>query len=440
MPFSLGVASQGIVLPRDVAVDSSGNIVVVGAYSGSVDFGLGALQSKGAPGFNAFVVKYNGAAKPLWNTSFGSGGPSSGGGQEFASVRVDGKGNILLAGQFSFSVDFGGGTLMSAGQSDGFVAKLNPNGDYVYAHPFGNATNEETWSLAVAANGDAVVTASSGGAVDFGGGFIGGSGLNAFLFRLNGSGQHVFSKALGCMDVGSVTLDSSGNVIYGATTSPSCPSVDFGGGPLAAKYSVAVAKFDASGKFLSQKQYLMNKSMADLIDGFESDGDDHVLFMVNPQSQDMANVDFGGGKAAALPAGNSVFLGAVDKSGGLVFGDAFPGKNTMQELLMGSDLAVDAAKNVVVAGQFNASIDLGAGPVAALAGGANTFVAKYTNAGKLVWGKTFGGKTGGVFPTGVAVDGTGAPVVTGRYIGTEIDFGQGPFAGPSGMFLARFAP
>ncbi len=443
-PFSVGFpVPAGQVSTRDVAVDAQGAIVVVGLATGTVDFGLGALPCKGSPGYNSFVVKFDANGKPLWNKMYGSGGPNAGGGQKVMKVRVDAVGNVLFAGQFENSVDFGGGKLTSAGTMDGFVVKLKPNGDQVYSYQFGGASSEEVWTLAVASNGDALVTADSGGSVDFGGGYIGGPQYSTFLFRLDGSGKHVFSKSLGCMEVGSVTVDSGGNEVYLATSNTSCPPVDLGGGPLQQKNGVVYGRFDPAGKFLSQKQFLLNKSGASWVYGAESDADDHVAFSIRAQSQDMASLDFGGGKTVALPVGNSAVLGVADKTGAGVFGNALPGKNVMAEIIQGEDVAVDAGKNVFFGGQFNASIDFGAGPVNAAVMTNNVFLAKYTSAGKLVWGKTFGPKTTGyAWPAGVAVDGSGAPVIAGNYGGMEIDFGQGalPAATPSGMFVARLAP
>ncbi|APR82564.1 Hypothetical protein A7982_07913 [Minicystis rosea] len=41
-------------------------------------------------------------------------------------MAVDDKGNVFLAGDFYGSVNLGGGSLVSAGGNDVFVAKLSP--------------------------------------------------------------------------------------------------------------------------------------------------------------------------------------------------------------------------------------------------------------------------------------------------------------------------
>lgn len=58
---------------------------------------------------------------PLWSKRFGDSAFQAG-----ASVAADKAGNVLLAGSFFGTVDFGNGPLVSAGESDIRVAKFSP--------------------------------------------------------------------------------------------------------------------------------------------------------------------------------------------------------------------------------------------------------------------------------------------------------------------------
>ena len=87
-----------------VAVDSSGNVVVVGSFLGNVDFGGVILQSASSSP-DIFLAKYSAATGQLvWARGFGSTGVDAGNG-----VAVDGNGNIIMTGLFRGTVDFGGG-------------------------------------------------------------------------------------------------------------------------------------------------------------------------------------------------------------------------------------------------------------------------------------------------------------------------------------------
>jgi hypothetical protein len=105
----------------------------------------------------------------------------------------------------------------------------------------------------------------------------------------------------------------------------------------------------------------------------------------------------------------------------------------------GHDITVDAAGNVIVAGWFSGTADLGGGPMAS-AGLRDIFVAKYDAAGNHIWSRGFG-DIGYDEAWAVAVDGGGAVLVTGMFNGT-IDAGGGNLrsAGRDDIFVAKYDP
>jgi hypothetical protein len=93
----------------------------------------------------------------------------------------------------------------------------------------------------------------------------------------------------------------------------------------------------------------------------------------------------------------------------------------------GLAVAVDASGNLLVAGYFGGTINLGGSSLTS-AGGSDVFVAKYTAAGLHLWSKRFGGTSEDLVRS-VAVDGNGDLVLTGEFNGTA-DFGGGPLTSP----------
>ncbi|MBH8568435.1 T9SS type A sorting domain-containing protein [Microvirga sp. STS02] len=74
----------------------------------------------------------------------------------------DGNGNVLVAGTFQGRVSFGNTTLVSAGYTDGFVAKYNPTTDtYLWAERLGTAAPDNLTGLAV--SGTSVYVVGGGG-------------------------------------------------------------------------------------------------------------------------------------------------------------------------------------------------------------------------------------------------------------------------------------
>jgi len=99
-------------------------------------------------------------------------------------------------------------------------------------------------------------------------------------------------------------------------------------------------------------------------------------------------------------------------------------------------IAVDPSGNVLVTGQTAGPFDLGGIPCVD-----SIFVAKYDPSGNIVWGKCFGGDSGGGGGRGIAVDSRGNIAVTGNFRGT-VDFGGGGLASPEGYdgFIVEFGP
>src|SRR5262249_47293846 len=148
-----------------VAIGASGNVAVVGGFTGTATFDGHALVGNTGGG-NMFVVQYGSHGTLLWAEEFGQ----SNGAQGAQAVAVDGNGNVLLTGCISGMVDFGGGPLQSpAGlQSDIFVTKLSPLGAFVWARRAGGIWNSDTgYAIAADRSGNVVTTGVLQASTDF---------------------------------------------------------------------------------------------------------------------------------------------------------------------------------------------------------------------------------------------------------------------------------
>jgi hypothetical protein len=112
----------------------------------------------------------------------------------------------------------------------------------------------------------------------------------------------------------------------------------------------------------------------------------------------------------------------------------------------GIGIALDAAGNVAITGEFVGNVDFGGGPLASSGGSADIFLAKFNSAGSHVWSKRFGDTTSTDVGRSVAFDSAGNVIVTGGFSGT-VDFGGGPFTAPhvfgfgyADAFLAKYSP
>ena len=145
-----------------VAVGAEGDVVVTGAFSGKIDFGSGALASKG--GTDAFLCKLGAAGEGvLWSRGFGDAANQSG-----LGVAIDAKGNVAVTGVLEGTSDFGGGPLVSQGRSDVFVAEVDASGKHLWSERFGDVEGQVGYAVAIDENGGIVLAGGFSGNVQFG--------------------------------------------------------------------------------------------------------------------------------------------------------------------------------------------------------------------------------------------------------------------------------
>ena len=157
-----GGNDEGIDGRGSIAVDSAGNMVVVGATRSQNFPTANAQQSTyGGGTTDAFVARINAAGTALTFATYLGGSA----GEEGHAVAVDGQGNVYVTGETGSS-DFPtlnplqpayGGFI-----SDAFVAKFAANGAAVYATFLGGSNSDRGNGIAVNAAGEAYVTGCTG--------------------------------------------------------------------------------------------------------------------------------------------------------------------------------------------------------------------------------------------------------------------------------------
>lgn len=193
-----------------VAVDGMGNAVIVGGFSGTVNFG-GTVLTEAAGGI--FAVKVGPTGQVVYAKSFGP-GISTGNAPIMSnyaggdvSVAADKMGNVILAGSYTGSATFGGSTLTSAGGKDLYVAKLDPMGNHLWSESFGSAGDQVAHGVGVDSFGNPVITGAFTGSLDFGV-----VGLSLFA----GAKQQVFAAK----------LDAAGAPLWATASSGSSTQTD----------------------------------------------------------------------------------------------------------------------------------------------------------------------------------------------------------------------
>jgi hypothetical protein len=251
-----------------VIVSSTGDVFVAGLFgtylggSGeTATFGGGTLTSP--TGFSIVLAKYAGATGAhQWSKSFPTGYYANG--YTVPPVRlalaVDSTGNVVLTGYFAGSVDFGGGPLVSAGDTDIFLAKYaGTNGAHLWSKRVGSTGTDRGTGVALDSRDNVVVTGSFVGTVDFGGGALRTPrvGNDVFVAKYSASGAHVWSKRFGGTNGDSGTAVAVDSLDDLTVTGGFQGTVDFGGGALssAGSMDIFVAKYTAGGSHLWSKRF-----------------------------------------------------------------------------------------------------------------------------------------------------------------------------------------
>ena len=208
-------------------LDDSGNIYTVGTFVDTVDFdpGIGIYELTSTGTYAAFIQKMDSNGAFVWAKEIGGSLYCYGN-----FIDVDSAGNVYVAGYFNGNVDFDPSpdtsyTLNPAGSNnnnkDGFVLKLDNNGDFVWARNIGGTgTYDEVKSLVVDSDDNVVITGNFELTVDFDFGtnvhnITSNGNRDVFVQKLDSNGDFLWAKGMGgtSIDIGlSVALDDTGNI------------------------------------------------------------------------------------------------------------------------------------------------------------------------------------------------------------------------------------
>jgi hypothetical protein len=379
---------------NDIAVDGNGNVYLTGSFRGTTDMdpGPGVYNLTSAGTNDIFVSKFDSSGTLLWAKAMGGQYVDAA-----TSIAVDPAGNTYITGGFCGTADFDPGpgtftlTAATTGQNDIFIAKLDPDGNFVWAKGIvGGTWWDAGYGIACDPAGSVVITGRfyhQGGPRDF------------------DPGPDTFFLTAGGEDVFVLKLDLAGNFVW---------AVDFGTAPDENRgYSVDL---DAAGNIYTTGYY-------------------------------RGTVDFDPDSAATFNLTSvgtwNVFFHKMDPDANLFWAFSLPITTTTyhNDGQYGRKIAVDPEGNLYATGRFSGTIDFdpGAGnwPLTAT-GDHDIYLAKYDSSGALIWARSAGGD-GYDEGFGIAVQG-GTLYACGTFQGTaDLDPGADilPFTsnGDADMFL-----
>jgi hypothetical protein len=244
-----------------IAIDGDGNILLGGAFLGTVDFdpGAGVFNLTPAGGQSVYVLKLDANGNFIWAKDLGSASFCYG-------LTVDNNNNVITCGYFSGVGDFDPGAavfnLTAAANTDMFISKLDVNGNFVWAKRIGGPVNDAAYgALATDATGNVFMATPFVGTLDVDPGpavfnLTSSGSYDAMIVKLTAAGDFAWGKKWGASggdEAYALDTDTDGNVYVAGHCSG---TLDFDTGP--AEFFLnggggdgCIVKYNNAGTFLT---------------------------------------------------------------------------------------------------------------------------------------------------------------------------------------------
>lgn len=403
---------------RSMSPTADGGVLVTGFFRGTVDFGGGPLTSAGE--HDVFVLKLGSDGHHEWSVRFGSAGPDFGYG-----VVATAEGGALVTGEFVGFVIFQGHLLISEGESDAFLLKLDADGKHVWSKRMGGPSSDQGLAVCAGTDGSFLVTGFFLGKADFGNTLLkSAGGSDAFISKLTSDGDFVWSKRAGgaAWDNGwSIASTTDGGALVAGDYEP---TNDLGSQPdITSVPNIFVLKLAPDGTRIWERRFGGPGTDRPFCVSATPDGGALVT------GDFVLTVDFGGGPLTSAGI-DDIFVLRLASDGSHVWSKRFGGTSND----VGLSVSSTSDGSVVLTGYFHNTINFGGGFLTSL-GSQDCFVLILASNGRYVWAERFG-DTGQDSGRGVSEMNNQRIGVTGFFEGT-VDFGGGPLtsAGVNDAFV-----
>ena len=339
---------------RKIALDSSGNIYVVGYYQNTVDFGGGNVTSNGS--WDAFILKLNSSGTFQWVKSYGG----STGNDLGRDVVVDSNDNVIMLGTFRGTVNFdngdGGGVVnYTSNDYDIFLIRLNSSGIWQSVWVTTSSGSADGRALAIDSNNVTYLTGSYSGSVTFGANNRTATNSNdLFIHKIDTYDNENNTQLTYALNVDTtqkakgIAVDSSGN-IYATGTFQN--TVNFGGGNITSSgKDIYLLKLNSSLVFQWVKRFARDDGAAGQAFGtavaVDDDGNVYSVGQIG------GNYNLGG-QDVASGSNNDAYIVKHDSSGTFQWSKTFGGGSGMDTYDKVQDIVIDSNDFIITAGQIS---------------------------------------------------------------------------------------
>ncbi|MFD1628778.1 SBBP repeat-containing protein [Pseudopedobacter beijingensis] len=389
------LGSPAVEIVKGVAHDNDGNVYITGAIEGPITVTLAdntstTVSSTGLK--DIYVAKINSEGKYIWIKTYGCDEGNDIGNK----IKIDSNGDLIVIGDFFSTVDFnesdteGGGIVVSKGGTDAFILKLAASdGAFKWVKSVGGASIDNATGLSVDSANNIFIGGRFGGTVDFDPGLgifnltskAGANSWNSFVLKLDTDGNFAWAKRIGGIDA-STTCNITIYDMYTANN-----------------------RIYLTGRYKFGVNFNPDDAPAQLENAVKESS--FVLTLTDQGVYQWYRAITGPG----VPSISAQGYGVVADNSGHVFAVGTYREFNIYPAISGESSLEEPGTN------------------------GDIYIIKFDNNGKVTWSKRIGAASEDV-AEGVAIDTKGDIYVTGRFAGTNIDFGNGILSSAPGQFDA----
>ncbi|MBK8739420.1 MAG: SBBP repeat-containing protein [Betaproteobacteria bacterium] len=394
--------SGAYVYGQSLAIDGAGNVYLSGSFEGA-SLTTPALIKIGTR--DAFVIKLDAIGVAAWAREYG--GLNPGGYAAIDATALDATGQTYVAGTFNgATITLGSVTLTRIGDYDVLVAKLDMDGNVIWARNFGGV-GAYAYGQSVAVDGagnvflggvfeDASLTTPALARIGRG---------DAFVIKLDATGATIWAKNFGgsgaFVYAQSVATDGVGNVYLGGyfgsanLTAPALTKIGY--------TDTFVVKLDMTGATTWARNF-GGIGASTFGQSFAPDSAGSIYLSGAFGGADLTT------PALTRIGSQDAFVVKLDATGTATWAQNFGGNGASAAF---HGLAVDGDGNAYVGGWFgNADLTT---PALVRIGSYDAFAVKVDAAGTIAWARTFGGSGATAVARSIALDGAGSVYLGGYF-------------------------
>jgi hypothetical protein len=368
--------------------------------------------------------------------------------------QPDASGNHYVTGYFTGTVTFGSTTLTASNYTS-YVAKVDPNGNFLWAEQFGGQRSGAWSGVTVDPSGNVYLTGDFNGTQSFGGFSLTGTSANGtgYLCKVDPNGNFLWAQEFAYGTSGShsglltpIAVDGNGNAYVSWFANSPTSSVGFLSrfDPNTGNF-VWTQQLDNSATAVSPDCVTLDASGNAYVGGSGTQGSSYgFLASYAPNgSKNWSEATASTIRADAIYQ-NSLYTGLAsstvdfqkfDLSGNVLLSEQITSPSGVTPFGM----AVDASGNVYLSGQFSQSLDFDPGPGVAVLNppSGSSYVVKLDSSGNFLSAWNVGGSS-----YGIALDSSGGIYTVGHFSGTT-NFDTGSqivsltSSSSQGLYIAR---